>query len=84
MTQADFGLIGLGTMGAALAVKYEATACAIWMGNAGAGHFVKAVHSGIEYENTRMLAVVYGVMRRGLGMSPANIGDTFPNKANPA
>ncbi|MFN4170976.1 MAG: NADP-dependent phosphogluconate dehydrogenase, partial [Pseudorhodobacter sp.] len=42
--------------------------CAGRMGEAGAGHFVKTVHNGIEYADMQMIAEVYGVMRDGMGM----------------
>jgi 6-phosphogluconate dehydrogenase len=34
----------------AISAKHEGNPCATWMGEEGAGHFVKAVHNGIEYE----------------------------------
>jgi 6-phosphogluconate dehydrogenase len=53
----------------AIAARAEdGTPCADRMGPAGAGHFVKAVHNGIEYADMQMIAEVYGVMRDGLGM----------------
>ncbi len=61
----------------AIAAKYDGTACATWMGEEGAGHFVKAVHNGIEYADMQMIAEVYGIMRDGLGMDAARIADTF-------
>jgi len=61
----------------AISAKYDDTPCAIWMGNEGAGHFVKAVHNGIEYADMQMIAEAYGVMRDGMGMVPDAIGDTF-------
>jgi 6-phosphogluconate dehydrogenase len=61
----------------AIAAKHDGTPCATWMGEAGAGHFVKAVHNGIEYADMQMIAEVYGVMRDGLGMEAAAIGDVF-------
>ena len=61
----------------AISAKYEDTPCATWMGNEGAGHFVKAVHNGIEYADMQMIAEAYGVMRDGMGMAPDAIGDTF-------
>ena len=61
----------------AISAKYEDTPCATWMGNEGAGHFVKAVHNGIEYADMQMIAEAYGVMRDGMGMVPEAIGDTF-------
>lgn len=61
----------------AISAKYEDTPCATWMGNEGAGHFIKAVHNGIEYADMQMIAEAYGVMRDGMGMAPDAIGDTF-------
>lgn len=61
----------------AISAKFDGTPCATWMGEEGAGHFVKAVHNGIEYADMQMIAEVYGVMRDGMGMSAAEIGATF-------
>lgn len=61
----------------AISAKHEGTACATWMGEAGAGHFVKAVHNGIEYADMQMIAEVYGIMRDGMNMDSAAIADTF-------
>jgi 6-phosphogluconate dehydrogenase len=55
----------------------DGTPCADHMGEAGAGHFVKAVHNGIEYADMQMIAEVYGVMRDGLAMSAAEIAPVF-------
>ncbi|WJS83254.1 NADP-dependent phosphogluconate dehydrogenase [Paracoccus sp. TOH] len=62
----------------AIAARAEdGTPCATWMGEAGAGHFVKTVHNGIEYADMQMIAEVYGLMRDGLGLPAAAIGETF-------
>ncbi|EYD72698.1 NADP-dependent phosphogluconate dehydrogenase [Limimaricola hongkongensis] len=61
----------------AIAAKFEGEPCAAWMGREGAGHFVKAVHNGIEYADMQMIAEAYGVMRDGMKMAPDAIGDTF-------
>ena len=61
----------------AIAAKFDDTPCATWMGEEGAGHFVKAVHNGIEYADMQMIAEAYGIMRDGLGMSAAEIADAF-------
>jgi len=61
----------------AIAAKYKGQPCADFMGPAGAGHFVKAVHNGIEYADMQMIAEVYGVMRDGMGMAAAEIAATF-------
>ncbi len=61
----------------AISAKYQGTPCATWMGEAGAGHFVKTVHNGIEYADMQMIAEVYGVMRDGMGMNAAECGAVF-------
>ncbi len=55
----------------------DGTACATWMGQAGAGHFVKTVHNGIEYADMQMIAEIYGIMRDGLGHTAAEVAETF-------
>ena len=61
----------------AISAKHKGQPCATWMGEEGAGHFVKAVHNGIEYADMQMIAEVYGIMRDGIGMNNAAIADTF-------
>lgn len=61
----------------AISAKYQDIPCATWMGPGGAGHFVKAVHNGIEYADMQMIAEIYGVMRDGLAMKAAEIGAVF-------
>ena len=47
----------------------EGEPCCDWVGNGGAGHFVKMVHNGIEYADMQMICEAYQVMRDGLRMS---------------
>jgi 6-phosphogluconate dehydrogenase len=62
----------------AIAAKTEdGTPCADHMGETGAGHFVKAVHNGIEYADMQMIAEAYGVMRDGLSMTAPQIAPVF-------
>ncbi|WP_226779427.1 NADP-dependent phosphogluconate dehydrogenase [Oceaniglobus trochenteri] len=61
----------------AISAKYEGTPCATWMGKGGAGHFVKAVHNGIEYADMQMIAETYGIFRDGMGRDAVTIGKTF-------
>ncbi|KIC46719.1 6-phosphogluconate dehydrogenase [Ruegeria sp. ANG-S4] len=61
----------------AISAKYQGTPCATWMGEGGAGHFVKTVHNGIEYADMQLIAEVYGVMRDGLGMAAKDCGAVF-------
>jgi 6-phosphogluconate dehydrogenase len=48
-----------------------------WVGEGGAGHFVKMVHNGIEYGDMQVIAEAYDLMRRGMGLTPPEIGDVF-------
>ncbi|WP_323005225.1 NADP-dependent phosphogluconate dehydrogenase [Pseudorhodobacter sp.] len=61
----------------AISAKYQGTPCATLMGEAGAGHFVKMVHNGIEYADMQMIAEVYGVMRDGMAMPAPAISTVF-------
>ena len=45
------------------------TPCCDWVGENGAGHFVKMVHNGIEYGDMQLICEAYQVMRDLLGMS---------------
>ncbi|MGH8948067.1 MAG: decarboxylating NADP(+)-dependent phosphogluconate dehydrogenase, partial [Acidimicrobiia bacterium] len=51
--------------------------CCEWMGPGGAGHFVKMVHNGIEYGDMQVIAEAYDLMRRGMGMPPAEMSKVF-------
>ena len=43
--------------------------CCDWVGENGAGHFVKMVHNGIEYGDMQLICEVYDLMKRGLGLT---------------
>jgi 6-phosphogluconate dehydrogenase len=51
--------------------------CCDWVGEGGAGHFVKMVHNGIEYGDMQIICEGYVLMRDLLGMSPAEMSDVF-------
>ncbi len=51
--------------------------CCDWVGNGGAGHFVKMVHNGIEYGDMQMCCETYQMMKDGLGMSNAEMHKVF-------
>ena len=57
--------------------KAEGEPCVTHIGENGAGHFVKMVHNGIEYSDMQLISESYDLMRRALGMTPAEIGDVF-------
>ena len=61
----------------AISAKYDETPCATWMGEGGAGHFVKTVHNGIEYADMQMIAEIYGVMRDGMKLNATQCSEIF-------
>src|SRR5690606_18844089 len=61
----------------AISAKFNGEPCCAYLGEGGAGHFVKMIHNGMEYGDMQMIAEVYGVMRDGLGMSPAEAARVF-------
>ena len=55
----------------------EGEPCCDWMGEDGAGHFVKMVHNGIEYGDMQLIAESYDLMKRGLGLDNARMHNVF-------
>lgn len=51
--------------------------CTAYIGENGAGHYVKMVHNGIEYGDMQMICEGYDILRNVLGLSAAEIGDIF-------
>jgi 6-phosphogluconate dehydrogenase len=51
--------------------------CCDWVGENGAGHFVKMVHNGIEYGDMQMICETYQMMKQGLGLNNAEMHDVF-------
>jgi len=51
--------------------------CVEYIGPGGAGHYVKMVHNGIEYGDMQLIAEVYDLFRRGLGLSAAEMQAIF-------
>ncbi|RKP38391.1 6-phosphogluconate dehydrogenase [Dimargaris cristalligena] len=61
----------------AVAAKADGEPCCDWVGETGAGHYVKMVHNGIEYGDMQMICEAYHLLRDGLGVSDDEIGDIF-------
>lgn len=51
--------------------------CCDWVGENGAGHYVKMVHNGIEYGDMQLICEAYQLMKDGLGMSAQEMHDVF-------
>ncbi len=60
-----------------IAAEVEGDPCCQWIGEGGAGHYVKMVHNGIEYGDMQLIAEAYQFMHKGLGMSHAQMQKTF-------
>ena len=62
----------------AICAKVEdGSPCCDWVGENGAGHFVKMVHNGIEYGDMELICEAYQLMRDGLGMSAEEMHEVF-------
>ena len=51
--------------------------CCDWVGDSGAGHFVKMVHNGIEYGDMQLICEAYHLMSTGLGLDNEQLAQTF-------
>ena len=61
-----------------IAAKVEdGTPCCDWVGEGGAGHYVKMVHNGIEYGDMQLICEAYQLLRDGLGLSADEFAATF-------
>jgi 6-phosphogluconate dehydrogenase len=62
----------------AIAAKVaDGSPCCDWVGEGGAGHFVKMVHNGIEYGDMQIICEAYQLMRDLLGMTADEMGQVF-------
>src|SRR5437899_2913753 len=61
-----------------IAAKVEdGTPCCDWVGENGAGHYVKMVHNGIEYGDMQLICEAYQLLKDWLGLKPAELHDVF-------
>ncbi|MGA2889528.1 MAG: decarboxylating NADP(+)-dependent phosphogluconate dehydrogenase [Terracidiphilus sp.] len=62
----------------AIAAKVEdGTPCCDWVGENGAGHYVKMVHNGIEYGDMQLICEAYDLLQRGLGLKADELHKVF-------
>jgi 6-phosphogluconate dehydrogenase len=61
----------------AAAAQVNGEPCCDWVGETGAGHYVKMVHNGIEYGDMQLIAEAYEILKRGLDLSEDEIADIF-------
>ena len=61
-----------------IAAKAEdGSPCCDWVGDDGAGHFVKMIHNGIEYGDMQLISEAYFIMEQLLGLPPEKMADIF-------
>ncbi|MGA2651334.1 MAG: decarboxylating NADP(+)-dependent phosphogluconate dehydrogenase [Terracidiphilus sp.] len=61
-----------------IAAKVEdGTPCCDWVGEDGAGHYVKMVHNGIEYGDMQLICEAYDLLHRGLGLTADELAAVF-------
>ena len=60
-----------------IAAKVDGAPCVTYIGPGASGHFVKMVHNGIEYGLMQLIAEAYELMKKGLKMDNAAIGEVF-------
>jgi len=60
-----------------IAAKVGEDACCQWVGEGGAGHYVKMVHNGIEYGDMQLICEAFHILREVLGMDTLELADVF-------
>ena len=61
----------------AVAAKVKGVPCVAYLGNHGAGHYVKMVHNGIEYAIMQVISECYNLMHRGVGLNNDELHRVF-------
>ncbi|MEP7362228.1 MAG: decarboxylating NADP(+)-dependent phosphogluconate dehydrogenase, partial [Acidobacteriota bacterium] len=55
----------------------DGTPCCDWVGEDGAGHYVKMVHNGIEYGDMQLICEAYQLLKDALGLTAAELHEVF-------
>src|SRR5579859_1734365 len=55
----------------------DGTPCCDWVGENGAGHYVKMVHNGIEYGDMQLICEAYNILKNGLSLSADELHEVF-------
>jgi 6-phosphogluconate dehydrogenase len=67
-----------------ISAKVEGDPCCDWVGEEGAGHYVKMVHNGIEYGDMQLIGEAYQLMVEGLGLNHDEMSSIFKGWNNGA
>jgi 6-phosphogluconate dehydrogenase len=60
-----------------IAAQVDGVPCCTYIGEGGAGHYVKMVHNGIEYADMQLIAEAYDLLKNAVGLNNAEIGQVF-------
>jgi 6-phosphogluconate dehydrogenase len=60
-----------------IAAKVDGAPCCDWVGENGAGHYVKMVHNGIEYGDMQLIGEAYNILKNGLGLGAQELHEVF-------
>lgn len=60
-----------------MAAKVDGEPCCTYIGENGAGHYVKMVHNGIEYADMQLICEAYAILKGVLGLSNDELHDVF-------
>ncbi|MBL0158061.1 MAG: decarboxylating NADP(+)-dependent phosphogluconate dehydrogenase [Bryobacterales bacterium] len=55
----------------------DGSPCCEWVGENGAGHYVKMVHNGIEYGDMQLICEAYQLLKDALGLTPDELHEVF-------
>jgi len=67
----------VGPIFAAIAAKVDGETCCTYIGENGAGHYVKMVHNGIEYADMQLICEAYALLKEVAGLSNEQLHDVF-------
>ena len=65
-----------------IAAKADGEPCCDWVGDGGAGHFVKMVHNGIEYGDMQLICEAYSLLKDALRMDQEEMSKVFDDWNN--
>jgi 6-phosphogluconate dehydrogenase len=60
-----------------ISAKVDGEPCCEWVGDNGAGHYVKMIHNGIEYGDMQLICESYDLLKRGLKVEPKELHEIF-------
>jgi 6-phosphogluconate dehydrogenase len=60
-----------------ISAHVDGVPCCAWIGEGGAGHYVKMVHNGIEYADMQLIAEAYDLLKNAAGLDNARLAQVF-------